>query len=329
MKWNIKFLYFTTLYIISKFIKSLPEIDNNKIIGNKEATYMGPINYSESQDLSKFYNSINSNFTDKLKKAEEQLFIRLKEDNMSVNHNYIHNDILSEGNRKISSSLNLMKDNKLIPIYRIISLNSLINIDGDKTYGEVNEKVKFELANGSFSSIIRKISLSGSSDSLIAFKLSSVDIKLKEARIINNCLDQSESTTYNEPYICVIAIFDEINAKEISKNIEIQYEYVAENILRVKNQNINSIIWYYDNFKRMQTVENINLVVKFTNSKLRVSEMINNHLIAYPDKIDKIVDKNFTSFTWSNTILKPNEFRKFTLDLPIFNEHCRKLVRFY
>jgi len=48
-----------------------------------------------------------------------------------------------------------------------------IKIKTDKTYGQVTENVKFILRNGIFTSIIRKVSLAGSSDSIIAFKVSS------------------------------------------------------------------------------------------------------------------------------------------------------------
>ncbi len=61
----------------------------------------------------------------------------------------------------------------IIPSYYIDRMETDIKIQKDKTYGQIIENVKFVLKNGRFYSIIRKISLAGSSDSIIAFKVSS------------------------------------------------------------------------------------------------------------------------------------------------------------
>lgn len=73
------------------------------------------------------------------------------------------------------SEKNALKENLTnnLPSYNMIKLDTNIKIFDKKTYGQVTENAKFILKNGSFTSIIRKISLAGSSDSIIAFKVSS------------------------------------------------------------------------------------------------------------------------------------------------------------
>ena len=70
-------------------------------------------------------------------------------------------------------NLNITEPQQIIPSYNIKRMETEIKIKNDKTYGQVTENVKFILKNGLFTSIIRKISLAGSSDSIIAFKVSS------------------------------------------------------------------------------------------------------------------------------------------------------------
>jgi len=284
---------------------------NNPIINKKKKE-------REEKDNINNKNIFDENFSNKLKQAEKELINKLKKDKIKSRNNDQSQDYIRNKNDTDNNNLNFVNTQELvnskqsqenlnsIPIYKIVSLDTKIKINPEKTYGEVNEKVKFELSNGSFSSIIRKISLGGSSDSLVAFKLTTYDVKLKEARILNNCFEDNlnsnkkesensfssrkyivEDTNNNlsnsnfnslnsinpvafnsEAYLCVIAIFDEINAKDKSQFVEIEYEYIAQNILRIKeadlssrinNKNYNSIVWFYDNFKRMQQIENINL----------------------------------------------------------------------
>ena len=61
----------------------------------------------------------------------------------------------------------------IIPSYHIQRMETEIKIKRDKTYGQVIENVQYIVKNGLFTSIIRKVSLAGSSDSIIAFKVSS------------------------------------------------------------------------------------------------------------------------------------------------------------
>ena len=73
------------------------------------------------------------------------------------------------------SEKNTLKENlkNKLPTYNMVNLSTNLKIFDKKTYGQVTENAKFVLKNGSFTSIIRKISLAGSSDSIIAFKVSS------------------------------------------------------------------------------------------------------------------------------------------------------------
>ena len=88
------------------------------------------------------------------------------------------------------------------------------------------------------------------------------DVILKEARIINNCFEETNnliqinkdndnegrkikmnknSTNYNfHPYICVIAIFEEVDSNNNPFKALIQYEFIAQNILRYR-ENTNTI----------------------------------------------------------------------------------------
>ena len=187
------------------------------------------------------------------------------------------------------------------------------------------------------------------------------DVILKEARIINNCFEETNnliqinkdndnegrkikmnknSTNYNfHPYICVIAIFEEVDSNNNPFKALIQYEFIAQNILRYReNTNtINSLVWYYDNYKRLQVIENIKFSLEFIghefkNSTFSInknsSEINLNSLIGYPDNFITEIEsgKNSTLFTWILKSIPENEFQKISLELPIFNKNCRKLV---
>ena len=59
------------------------------------------------------------------------------------------------------------------PTIKIDSIDTHILIKKDKTDGEVFEKVKYTLRDGVFNSIVRKISLGGTSDKHFGFRLAS------------------------------------------------------------------------------------------------------------------------------------------------------------
>lgn len=96
------------------------------------------------------------------------------------------------------------------------------------------------------------------------------DIHIKEVRIIRNCLNKPhEIVDFDENYICVISIFDEIDASsnhnftiDLIKNITITYEYNAPNILKSTSDS-NFAIWKYDNHLQEGSIENVNFTFNF------------------------------------------------------------------
>lgn len=181
-------------------------------------------------------------------------------------------------------------------------------------------------------------------------------MKLKEARIINNCFEEtlnqkhikkmeqknnfnSDDKNYSfHPYICVIAIFEEIEAKDKPMEIFIQYEYVAQNILRYREADnlMNSIVWYYDNYKRLQSMDNIKFILEISDFKLKSNNTLNHNttgdgLIAYPDKYKTVFNQetNSTLISWNFKSIPDNDYQKISIDLPMFNSKCRKLVNYF
>jgi hypothetical protein len=265
---------------------------------------------------------LHLNFNNKLKQAEENLMKKIKE----------------VMNRRTAMNEPIYKSENS-PQYKILSLSTSISIAKERTFGEVKEKVTYELSHGSFSSIIRKFSLSGSSDSFVAFKLFSNDIKLKEARIINNCLEEvtnsivseshslSESEASHHPYVCVIAIFEEINANHKNHVINIEYEYVALNLLRLTNHYKNSIVWYYDNYKRIQPIDYIKFSINIENPK--INALSKKDVINYPEKMTLNLSPGNSLFNWEIPTIKENEYQKISIDIPIFNHNCKQFVIYY
>lgn len=106
-------------------------------------------------ELHKFYPNLNN-------KIQENTFLSIKD--RKINRlNQFKNDSIIDHQPSIAN----------IPSYFIQKIETNLKIRNDKTFGQVIENVKFILKNGVFTSIIRKISLAGSSDSIIAFKVSS------------------------------------------------------------------------------------------------------------------------------------------------------------
>lgn len=177
---------------------------------------------------------------------------------------------------------------------------------------------------------------------------------MREARIINNCFEETNGQNQIKkaekrnkmnnnkkyyafhPYICVIAIFDEVDANKKNFNVNLQYEYIAQNILRYKETSTNpenTVVWYYDNYKRIQPIDNIkfnlelvhNNIIKMTNA-----DKEKNKLTGYPDKFKGSYDtnKNSTVFSWDLNTIGENDYQKISIDMPMYNKKCRKLVYF-
>jgi len=339
----IHIFYVCIIIFITKFSFSNTQDFKANAINIKELQLtpeIKSVNENENKIISSNIPSIQENsfildinFQDKIKEAEEYLYSQLKSNKRGSYLNY-------NKNRKDDSSTTYQtsanKENQSsLAHYKISSLITEITINKDKAYGVVYEKVRFEMKKGTFTSIIRKFSLKGSSDSLIAFKLTSKDLKIKEARIISNCLETAEldpSKSKLEEYVCVIAIFEEVNAKEQDKIVDIEYRYIANNLLRIQESNNskkNIIIWAYDNIRRYQPIENIKLNVKFLENE-QISKLKKEDFKGEPNNYGLISNSNSkeTTISWDLPSIKENESKKIMAEIPLFNSKCRMLVRF-
>ena len=111
---------------------------------------------------------------------------------------------------------------------------------------------------------------------------------LKEAKIVKNCYH--DNAIIDHPYICIIAVFEEENLSGKSKVVEIEYDYLADNILKSKRkpfstdvkQEDNVLIWIYDNFQNINAIKQVNLKIHF-------DEKINSkEILSYPEKYFKV-----------------------------------------
>ena len=97
-------------------------------------------------------------------------FFKKKEDHTTEK---AEGDMIINKNNKNFDKINLFNSLSKTPVVKISSIDTKITIRKDKTEGEVFEKVKFILKNGVFDSIVRKISLGGTSDRYYGFRLAS------------------------------------------------------------------------------------------------------------------------------------------------------------
>jgi hypothetical protein len=110
--------------------------------------------------------------------------------------------------------------------------------------------------------------------------------------------------------------------------IEIEYEYVADDLLRKKTKHFsnketeNVIVWIFDNFRIEKAIDNVNLQILFED-KIEVDKVV-----SYPQKNFHTLNdfKNFTMFKWRTKDLKANSFRNFVVNIPLFNENCKDFV---
>lgn len=85
-------------------------------------------------------------------------------------------------NKRNSMKKGLLRTNsqnsmELNTYYKILKLDSTLQISSEKIYTQVNDVVNFGFYNGSFSSVIRKISLAGSIDMVHSFNVMSKYLK--------------------------------------------------------------------------------------------------------------------------------------------------------
>jgi hypothetical protein len=251
--------------------------------------------------------------------------------------------------RKINSEKSNFKIEK--PFYKINSIytNITLNTKTNTSISQINEQITYELSGGTFTSIVRKISLSGSS--FFAFKVSSnsEEIKIKGVKVINNCFEEKQSKinheTSNEKiqdhsisdYICVISIMEEINTKDSKKYIQLNYDYFANNLLWREMKN-NSFFWYYDNSNREEIIESINFNLIFKNFQLKkdlldlkVDLLKNNSWSNIKNNTDndillsKLPD-NTTNLRLEIKKIDTNSVIKIALKLPYFHKNAKILV---
>jgi hypothetical protein len=150
MKFFVYLILIIYTYTLSKIEQSIHLTPTKLLItDNKEDIILPSPNLFE-KDIS------GLNFTTKLKDAETALYRKLS------TQNFLKTNFNATAYRY---------DN--VPTYRIDKMTTVIDIRPNKTFADINEKITFTLENGVFSSISRKISLNGSSDSLVAFRLTS------------------------------------------------------------------------------------------------------------------------------------------------------------
>ena len=95
----------------------------------------------------------------------------------------------------------------------IESIETRINLQKDNPDAIIIENVRFKLINGIYDTVIKKVSLGGTSSRHYDFKLSSSDVKLINAKIVNNCYDTH--SIYQHPYICIEVSFEPIDASSM------------------------------------------------------------------------------------------------------------------
>jgi hypothetical protein len=111
---------------------------------------------------------------------------------------------------------------------------------------------------------------------------------LKEAKIVKNCYH--DNSVIDHAYVCIIAVFEEENLMDKSKVVEIEYTYLADNLLKTKKKPFNNdsqqednvLIWIYDNYQSTYSINKVNLKIHF-DEKFNSKE-----ILTYPEKYFKV-----------------------------------------
>lgn len=178
---------------------------------------------------------------------------------------------------------------------------------------------QIRLSNGYFSLIIRKVSLAGSAHTLVAFTLFSKDINIKEVRIIRNCYSRPHEA--NDPdgdYICIITIFDELDASKTDKEISIDYEYYAQNILKTNNENSNFAIWKYDNHFQENAINNATVNI-FSQEKIDQSSIV----VANKKAFHMAYTNDTSVLSWTVSSIQKDSVFEFSFKSKMFNNNCQ------
>ena len=121
--------------------------------------------------------------------------------NINFNENSYSNNLKKKNFEKTSNHTN--------STIMIESIETRINLQRDNPDAIIIENTRFKLTNGIYDTIIKKVSLGGTSSKHFGFKLSSSDVKLKNAKIVNNCYETH--SIYEHPYICIVVNFEPID----------------------------------------------------------------------------------------------------------------------
>ncbi len=135
-------------------------ISNNIIHNNERVVHTIPNDITKSVKLNSNVESLNNqNF-----KSDRNISITKKSipDFLGVGTGNKVNSV------HIPNAISVMTHT---PSLKIKSIDTHILIRKDKTEGEVSESVRFTLKDGTFDTIIRKVSLGGTSDRFFGFKL--------------------------------------------------------------------------------------------------------------------------------------------------------------
>jgi len=214
----------------------------------------------------------------------------------------------------------------------IESIDTNIFIQKDETNGLVTEIVKFQLTNGIYDTIVRKISLEGTVEKFTNFKLISSDLKLISANVITDCFENNNSAINSflkHPYVCIVAKFDDIDATDYDVEVTIGYEYFAKHILKKRerpfsstNYEENVLIWVYNNFNKESEIKK-----KKVDLSVRINNKIDFGKVSfYPEKLSEKKETNDGfEINWSSNSVRANDFENFVINIPLFNSQCKQL----
>lgn len=232
---------------------------------------------------------------------------------------------MTQQNRKTNLTERPQTNNSTKTGYSIKSLDIKLSLRSDETSGSVIENVEFDLTMGKYSSLVRKISLGGSSDSPVGFIITSKDILIKKTYIVSNCMDRKAQDEENLSfhYVCVILLFDELEVISNNKVINVEYSYTSQNILR-KNpyENSNYLIYVIDNLKSRSEIRKAFITVTLEtieNSKENLNKTI---IKTIPEGISTVdVKENKANISLKRSIeVRSNDYFSYEVDFPLINE---------
>lgn len=94
---------------------------------------------------------------------------------------------------------------------------------------------------------------------------------------------------YEHNHICIETNFEEIRIIDENQNIELEYQYVADNLIRKREKPFadqeyeNVLIWLYDNFHSQKAINYLkirfNIDYKFNDTE---------KILAYPERFSKV-----------------------------------------